>query len=326
MKQLTLNNNFQTGNVGSTFSPILENSLYNSSPSGSQIETSVYSIDDDFTLILNDSLAFRNVLKNGTVFTLRKGTFTKSFKIFGISNSSSRTKINFYDKTVYPKDSSSPEYTAFIKENLSPFTNDTFPSVATDVHFSIISNIFEGKISSETEVRNITFIKTDDSLDSSQYNLNVTWETASEVTATNIRHRAIPNQLTLVDASINYVSVVSGGTGYTGASFSCSGASISLSANIVNTSIYSVDVLSGGQGFTGPVSVTITPYGTGGTGASVSAHLDMYSNWNYSGPWGSSGASFSNFKRGINYELQFLTLTEEKKLKFYSDSYNFYSK
>jgi hypothetical protein len=132
------------------------------------------------------------------------------------------------------------------------------------------------------------------------------------------------------EGEIDYVRVLDGGTGYTGASVSVipigpSGAGASAEAIIENGVIKYIKVLDGGTGYTG-ASVSIIPAGPSGTGASVKANIDLYSEWVYENAiYEEKQKSLSGFKTNVPYEIQILTSSEEffRGNISYSDSLTF---
>lgn len=113
------------------------------------------------------------------------------------------------------------------------------------------------------------------------------------------------------EGRIDYVRVLNGGNGYTGASVSISGSMYSdnatAEAEITDGSISNIKLLSSGYGYTG-ASVSIVSTGTGGTGAIAIANVDIFSNWVYENP--SNLNEFSRtlygFKYNIPYEIEIL--------------------
>ena len=127
---------------------------------------------------------------------------------------------------------------------------------------------------------------------------------------------------------VDYVKIISGGTGYTGASISIAGGSggtATGTATVTNGEITDIKVTYGGLGYTA-ASVTITPTGTGGTGASAYANVDLYSNWQYEDSlYLVKTKTISGLKTNIPYEIQIL-VSEDDEFRgkiHYSDSYYF---
>lgn len=129
---------------------------------------------------------------------------------------------------------------------------------------------------------------------------------------------------------IDYVRVSNGGTGYTGASVNISGSLVqNATAEAVvaeDGTISSIVLLTPGIGYTAS-SVTITPTGTGGTGASAFANIDIYSTWVYESPIFEdvTTQTIYNLDKSVPYELQILVSEDVnfKGLINYSDSYPF---
>jgi hypothetical protein len=139
----------------------------------------------------------------------------------------------------------------------------------------------------------------------------------------------LQSSLTLENGGrVDYIKIISGGTGYTGASVSiggASGATATATATITNGEITDIKVVYGGLGYTA-ASVTITPTGTGGTGASAYANVDAYSIWQYEAPQTSiKTKTISGLKTNIPYEIQILVSVDDrfKGEIHYSDSYYF---
>lgn len=132
---------------------------------------------------------------------------------------------------------------------------------------------------------------------------------------------------------IDYIRVLDGGSGYTGASVSVSGSTLSdnavATAIISDGSIKNIIVTYPGHSYVG-ATVSITPTGTGGTGASAKANIDLYSDWVYEeNMFAEKKKTISGFKVNVPYEIQIIASTDEyfRGLLHYSDSYYFqYSK
>ena len=129
--------------------------------------------------------------------------------------------------------------------------------------------------------------------------------------------------------SVDYIRVLNGGSGYTGASVSITGSSTSqnatATATIIDGSITSVKVLDGGRGYTG-ASASILPIGLSGAGAVLSANVDLYSEWVYEDiVYTDKKKVISGFKTNLPYEIQIITSSDEmfRGLVKYSDSYTF---
>ena len=114
---------------------------------------------------------------------------------------------------------------------------------------------------------------------------------------------------------VNYLRILDGGSGYTGASVSISGSYLANDATcipvITDGVITDLILTYGGLGYTG-ASISITPYGTGGTGASAVANVDIYSEWVYEPPlYSEKEITLSGFNRNILYEIQILVSTDK---------------
>jgi len=126
---------------------------------------------------------------------------------------------------------------------------------------------------------------------------------------------------------VDYVRILDEGSGYTGASVSISGGVINANAiaSVIDGKISDIKVVYEGIGYTA-ASVTITPTGTGGTGASAYANIDLYSEWQYENPlYLEKTKLISGLKINIPYEIQVLVSEDERfrgSIK-YSDSFYF---
>jgi hypothetical protein len=112
---------------------------------------------------------------------------------------------------------------------------------------------------------------------------------------------------------IDYVRIVDGGTGYTGASVSIAGGTINATgkAEITNGVITNILLTSQGYGYTAS-TVTITPIGGSGSGASAIANTDLYSQWVYESPETSiKTKTISGLKYNIPYEIEILVSPDE---------------
>lgn len=142
------------------------------------------------------------------------------------------------------------------------------------------------------------------------------------------------------ESRVDYIRVLEGGTGYTGADVFVSPSVVPISypqgvtaigqAEIEDGVIKNIVLVDGGYGFTfGPYfndSVTIVPHGTGGTGAILKPNLDIMSEWIYEEPiYHENFTIIHGLKRGIPYEIQILCSNDEnfKGNNFYSQSLNF---
>jgi len=128
---------------------------------------------------------------------------------------------------------------------------------------------------------------------------------------------------------VDYIRVLDGGSGYTGASVSISGSVLSddaeATAIVTDGSIQNIIVTYPGHGYIG-ATVSITPTGTGGSGASAIANVDLYSEWVYEeNLFTEKKKTIDGFKVNVPYEIQILASTDEhfRGLLSYSDSYNF---
>lgn len=134
------------------------------------------------------------------------------------------------------------------------------------------------------------------------------------------------------EGRVDYIKVLDGGAGYTGASVSVSsvapyGTTAYGYAEIEDGTIKNIVLTDRGYGFTyGTASnstVILTPFGSG-SGASLSANVDIMSEWNYELPTPNAKTSIINgFKRGIKYEIQILCISDQKAYSRYSNSINF---
>lgn len=120
------------------------------------------------------------------------------------------------------------------------------------------------------------------------------------------------------EGRIDYVSVIQGGTGYTGANVYVTsnfpgGSTAYGYAEIANGSITNIVLTDPGYGFTQGTASFSEPNvfivsGTGGTGAVLRANVDLASEWIYGIPqYGTNSLSIEGFKNGISYEIQILT-------------------
>lgn len=148
-------------------------------------------------------------------------------------------------------------------------------------------------------------------------------------------------KLTLrTESRVDYIRVIEGGTGYTGADVFVSPIAVPMSypqgvtatgyAEIEDGVIKNIVLVNKGYGFTFGQnfndSVTIIPHGTGGTGAILKANLDIKSEWVYEDPvYHENFKIIHGIKRGLPYEIQILCSDDEnfKGNNFYSRSLNF---
>ena len=127
---------------------------------------------------------------------------------------------------------------------------------------------------------------------------------------------AIDSFLSLAnEGRIDYIRVLNGGTGYTGASVSITGSSYLddaiATATIVDGSVESIQLQYSGYGYTAS-SVSIAPTGTAGSGAIAQANIDMYSQWFYSDPFSTEKtAIIEDLKYNIPYEIEILASQDE---------------
>lgn len=115
------------------------------------------------------------------------------------------------------------------------------------------------------------------------------------------------------DGRIDYVRVVDGGTGYTGANVTISGGTTNATATaeISGGTITNILLTSAGYGYTAS-SVSIAPVGASGSGASAIANIDIYSQWVYESPETSNNTkTISGLKYNIPYEIEILVSQDE---------------
>ena len=140
----------------------------------------------------------------------------------------------------------------------------------------------------------------------------------------------VTSSLTLLNKGrVDYIRVLDGGTGYTGASVSVSGSLTGddalAEAIIENGTIKDIRVTYQGHGYIG-ATVSILPSGTGGTGASAKANIDLYSEWVYEDSiYTEKKKTITGLKTNIPYEIQIIVSTDEhfRGLVHYTDSYTF---
>lgn len=130
------------------------------------------------------------------------------------------------------------------------------------------------------------------------------------------------------DGRIDYVRIVDGGVGYTGASVSITGGTTPavLSATITDGSITNIEVINGGQGYSDSNTVVILPSGTGGTGAQAIANCDIFSSWVYQDANVQDGSiTIPGFKYNIPYEIEILASEDEnfRGLNAYTNNTSF---
>jgi hypothetical protein len=140
----------------------------------------------------------------------------------------------------------------------------------------------------------------------------------------------VTSSLTLLNnGRVDYIRVIDGGSGYTGASVSVSGSLTSddalAEAIIENGIIRDIRVTYQGHGYTG-ATVSVLPTGTGGTGASLKANIDLYSEWVYEDViYTEKKKTITGFKTNIPYEIQIIVSADEyfRGLVHYTDSFTF---
>lgn len=140
------------------------------------------------------------------------------------------------------------------------------------------------------------------------------------------------------EGRIDYISVVNGGTGYTGANVTVSpipsivnGATAEGYAEIEDGIIKNIVLTNSGYGFTeygytGSITAVVTPTGTGGAGAILRPNIDMSSEWTYENPvFLEKEKIIHGLKFGLPYEIQILTSDDENFIGFnsYSNSIEF---
>lgn len=95
-------------------------------------------------------------------------------------------------------------------------------------------------------------------------------------------------------------------------------ASVSSSLNLRNVGrIDHVRVLNNGSGYTG-ASVTISPIGASGTGASARANVDLFSEWIYSETLTQKTYTFNKLERGVPYIAEILLSTDSNFREYVS--------
>jgi len=107
---------------------------------------------------------------------------------------------------------------------------------------------------------------------------------------------------------IDYIRVLNGGYGYTGASVTITGGSPDAIATpiIENGVITDIELIYPGGNYVTP-DVVILPIGTGGTGAQAIANVDIYSQWVYQDiNMQDSSVLLTGFKYNIPYEIEIL--------------------
>lgn len=112
---------------------------------------------------------------------------------------------------------------------------------------------------------------------------------------------------------LDYLRVTSGGVGYTGATVSIIGGSLTASATPVIQDGEVVDLVLdySGYGFSYPATVSISPLGTGGTGAQAVANIDYLSEWVYEDPETENLESvITGLKYNIPYEIEIIASSD----------------
>ena len=125
------------------------------------------------------------------------------------------------------------------------------------------------------------------------------------------------------EGTVDYVRVIDGGSGYTGASVSVHALSVPYTqdaigyAEIVEGSIVNIVLTNNGYGFTDyspfiEPSTSIVSFGTGGTGAVLKANVDIASEWIYGEDvFDDNSYIIHGLKRNIPYEVQILTSSDK---------------
>jgi hypothetical protein len=125
------------------------------------------------------------------------------------------------------------------------------------------------------------------------------------LTATEISSTVNTNN----DGRVDYIRILDGGYGYTGANVSVVGGSTDITAtvSITNGSITSIDIIDGGNGYPSSTSVVILPIGTSGAGAQAVANVDIFSQWVYVDiDVNTNSVTIPGFKYNIPYEIEIL--------------------
>ena len=116
---------------------------------------------------------------------------------------------------------------------------------------------------------------------------------------------------------IDYIRVIDGGTGYTGASINITGSitadDATAIAQISNGTINNIVLTYSGHGYTGSPIITISPIGTGGTGAIAVGNVDIYSEWVYESPsvFNEYSRTLYGFKFNVPYEIEIIDAQDE---------------
>lgn len=149
--------------------------------------------------------------------------------------------------------------------------------------------------------------------------------TASQITAS----LSLSNQ-----GRVDYLRVLNSGAGYTGASVGITGSlyfdNATAVAEIEDGSITNIRLTYSGHGYNGSTAspiVSISATGTGGSGASAIANVDIYSKWVYESPSSFNEFSrvLSGFKYNVPYEIEILASQDQyfRNLVKYVQNTNF---
>lgn len=135
------------------------------------------------------------------------------------------------------------------------------------------------------------------------------------------------------EGRVDYIRVLNGGSGYTGATVTVSplsvanGTTASGYAEIENGEIINIVLTNHGYGFTKAGETTVTSYTLDGDGigAELLINVDTDSNWVYEDPTQEKNITLYNFKRGLSYEIQVVGSDTEifTGIYKYSHSINF---
>jgi hypothetical protein len=118
----------------------------------------------------------------------------------------------------------------------------------------------------------------------------------------------------LNEGRIDYIRVVSGGTGYTGASVVVNGSldAATAVAEITDGAVSNIVLTYTGYGYTAS-SVTITPTGTGGSGAAAVANIDIFSQWVYEDPlYTEKTRTIKGLKYNVPYQIEILAAEDSR--------------
>ena len=115
---------------------------------------------------------------------------------------------------------------------------------------------------------------------------------------------------------VEYIRVLDGGTGYTGADVSITGSlffeDATAVATIENGSVQSIDLTYPGYDYQLGADVSISGTGLNGSGASAIANIDLFSEWTYENPSYFEKERYINYlKHNVLYEMQIL-VSEDK--------------